>query len=181
MGGGRVDAFFTTAESGTFYLTIKHGEHWVTLVIDGREGWCYGLLNKNGKFEFKHTQYPHSKYMKRSKILKNVEGNYGKEGICPDGLHMVRMGFVPVEVAVQVLSEYHGQDPVPREVREACATLLMYGPESAKLYEAFYGSNSSILVDKVALGTHRVSLPRRLCKWNTMPDSLSASQCTQAG
>ncbi|KAE8796948.1 hypothetical protein D1007_27899 [Hordeum vulgare] len=46
----------TTADTGTFYFNVIAGNSWVTSIIDGREGWSYGFLNKNGHFEYKHNE-----------------------------------------------------------------------------------------------------------------------------
>ena len=46
----------TTADTGTFYFNVITGNIWVTSIIDGREGWSYGFLNKNGHFEYKHNE-----------------------------------------------------------------------------------------------------------------------------
>lgn len=163
---------YTTAVSGTFYLTIRHGDDWVTLVIDGREGWCYGFKNRFGAFEFKHIIYPLRRYIKKSMTLKECPGDYGERSLCPKGLSKVHLGYTAVEEACKLLSEYKGEYPVSAEIREACTTLLIYGPQSVKLNEAFSAANASLLDDKVLMESVHSGLHRRIQKWSTMSTAL---------
>ncbi|CAN6246124.1 unnamed protein product [Urochloa humidicola] len=131
FGPGRV--LYTTAERGTFYLKYTYRNHEVTLPIDGRLGWDFGIQNKFGTFEFAHgCKNMYLDLYDNWKMLQGFPGDYSVKGISPNGLESTPMGITAARYACEILSEYKGELPAPEVVRECCSVLMQYGPEALK-------------------------------------------------
>lgn len=140
---------YTTAAKGTFYSNFTCTEydplkddvirHWVRLVIDCREGWCYGFVNQHGHFEFKHKH--HIPYIKRlDRKTLDFSADYSNKGIAPDGHGSIRMGYLPMRRSVQTLSEYNGRglSSDSDEVRSSCGVLINGSCETYKFHAPLF-------------------------------------------
>lgn len=123
---------YTTAVEGTFYLKFRYHQHEVTLPIDGREAWVYGLQNKYGTFEFDHDDMKYLDGFERWKMLKDFPGDYSRQGLCPNDLQNTPMGIDAARIACEILSEYQGELPASELVRQSCSVLLLYGTKASK-------------------------------------------------
>lgn len=103
---------YTTAVKGSFFINFTCTEphqakddaihHWVRLVVDCKEGWCFGFVNRNGHFEFKHKhRIPYIIHNDREML--DFQGDYSPKGIAPDGHGAIKMGCLPMRMACKAV------------------------------------------------------------------------------
>jgi hypothetical protein len=148
---GEHKVIYTTVIDDTFYLIFTCTEggryYWVTLIIDGRDGWNYGFKNVQGHFEYKHGGVPYILHPDRTML--DFPGDYSQEGIAPDGHLLGIMERKALRDAIKTLSEYDGTVPAPPEIRKACGVLVNYGCEPFKLHPSLKCTSFSLLDENV--------------------------------
>ncbi|KAM3240218.1 hypothetical protein ACQJBY_053736 [Aegilops geniculata] len=124
----------TTAVEGTFYLTLEYYDaeddenYRVTVPIDGREGWTYGIINDHGRFEYHHACM---RYMtEENEMMLDFPGDYAN--LSPDGHTKMQLGVPSIQWAIKVAAKHTAEMPTTLEFQTACGIIVNYACEGYK-------------------------------------------------